>query len=62
MLPPRDGDPRESNLLSEALTLFDNASGSLTDISKVFGGSGTVDKRLERFSSATINSRSFGRY
>ena len=62
MMSPRDGDPHESTSLSVALPLSEDASGGLTDIVKVGEGSRTVDERLERFYSATINSRSFDSY
>ena len=58
MLSPRDGDPHESTSLSVALKLYDDASGILTNIVKVDEGSGTFGKCSERFSSATMNSRS----
>ena len=58
VLSPLDGDPRDSTSLRVALSLSDNAFGSLNGIVKVGEGSGTFDKNVERFSSATINSRS----
>ena len=62
MLSPRDVDPREYTSLSVALPLSEDASDGLTEIVKVGEGSGTVGERLERFRSATINSRSFDSY
>ena len=58
MLSPRNGDPRESTSLLVSLSLSEDAPGSLTNIVKVGKGSGTFDKRSDRFSSAAINSRS----
>ena len=58
MLSPHNGDPRGYTSLSVALTFSEDASGGLTNIFKVGEGSGTFDERSERFSSATINSRS----
>ena len=57
MLSPCDGDYYESNSIYVALPLYYSASSGLTYIIKAGEGFGTFDKRLEHFSSATINSR-----
>ena len=58
MMSPHDGDPHDSTSLSVTFMLSEDAYGGLTDIIKVGEGSLTFDKRLKRFSSVTMNSRS----